>query len=337
MQSERPDIAHLHNFCHQISPSILPVLRKRGVPIVHTLHDLKLACPNYWMLSSDGICERCKGGRYYNAILQRCVKDSLSFSVLNCIETYLHKAIRIYDIIDLLISPSEFVKSKLMSFGVDGRRIRVAPNFLELEEAPSQTPGRHALYCARLMKEKGVLTLVKAVEPEQDIRLVIAGSGPEEGSIRRYIREKRIGNIQLVGFVSGDEKTRLMREASFSVVPSECYENCSLSVLEAFSHGKPVVASRIGGIPEQVKHGFNGLLFEPGNVRDLREKIRYLVSHPEEVSRMGTNARKTAEKVYSPEVHYRNLMKIYDDAIAANRRKTAKKGLSGPARHGGAP
>jgi len=324
LRKERPDIAHLHNIYHQISPSILPVLRRHGIPIVQTLHDLKRVCPSYKMLSATGICERCRSGRYYNAILQRCVKGSLGFSALNCLEAYFHKAIRIYDIIDLYLSPSRFYKEKLVSFGLDARRIRVVPNFVVLDSVPSLACKGHVLYCGSLDRQKGVFTLVKAVENDAAVRLVIAGSGPEEVTIRRYLREKQIGNVKLVGFVGDEKRTRLMREAFFLVLPSEGYENCPLVVLEAFANGKPVIAARIGGIPEQVKPGLNGLLFEPGNAAQLREKIRYLVSHPQEVARMGRDARKTAEEVYSPQVHYRNLMTIYNELIAGRRRRTSQ-------------
>jgi glycosyltransferase involved in cell wall biosynthesis len=277
------------------------------------------------MVSGGRICERCQGRYYYNAILQRCVKGSLSFSVLNCLEAYIHKAIRIYDFVDLFISPSEFNRDKLMSFGVDARRIRLLRNFVELEPAPPAAPGGCVLYCGRLGREKGVLTLIKAVERQSDVNLVIAGSGGEEATIGQYVREKQIPNVRLVGFVSGEAKKQLFREASLCVVPSEWYENCSLSVLEAFAWGKPVVASRLGGLPEQVKPGFTGLLFEPGNVSDLGEKIRYLIAHPDEASTMGRNARTLIEQVYSPEAHYNKLTGIYQEAIARRRRGAARK------------
>jgi len=325
LREVKPDIAHLHNICHQISPSILPVLKKHGVPVVQTLHDLKLACPSYRMLAPDGICERCEGNRYYHAILQRCAKDSVAFSALNCLEAYFHKAIRIYDLIDLYISPSRFNKEKLTSFGVDGKRIRVLPNFVELDQMPSFRSDKYVLFCGRLGSEKGLLTLVKAVQWEPSVKLVIAGSGSEELPIRRYTQRKRIANVELVGFVAGGKKRELMRNASFLVVPSEWYENCSLSVLEAFANGKAVVGANIGGIPEQVKPGFNGLLFESGNVEDLREKIRYLASHPQEVSRMGRNARQIAEELYSPEAYYQKLMYIYGEATAICHRRIARK------------
>lgn len=323
LQKEQPDIAHLHNICHQISPSILPVLRRHGIPIVQTVHDLKRVCPSYRMLSAKGICERCRGGRFYHAIFQRCAKGSVSFSALNCLEAYFHQAIRIYDIIDLSICPSVFYKDKLVSFGVDARRLEVLPNFVTLQQTPPANSRAYVLYCGQLGKQKGVLTLVRAFERLPSTRLLLAGSGPEEPTIRRYIQARQMRNVELVGFVKGERRARLMREASFFVLPSEWYENCPLVVLEAFAYAKPVVAARIGGVPEQVKDGFNGLLFEPGNASQLREKIRYLDSHPEEVARMGSNARKTAERLYSPEVHYRKLMEIYERVIGRHRRKTA--------------
>jgi len=319
LQEVKPDVAHLHNICHQISPSILPVLKRHGVPIVQTLHDFKLVCPSYRMLSPEGICERCYGNRYYNVIRQRCVKGSVAFSVLLCLEAYFHRAIRIYDRVDLFIASSQFYKDKLVSFGVDARRIRVLPNFVQPDERPSYPSGDYALFCGRLGSEKGVLTLVKAAERAPDIRLIIAGSGSEEDAIRQYLTAKKMRNVELVGFVSGEVKRDLIRRAAFFVVPSEWYENCSLSIHEAIAYGKPVVGARIGGIPEQVKAGYNGLLFEPGNAADLRDKMQYLISHPDETHRMGKNAAKMATGVYSPEVHYQELMRIYCDA--ASRQK----------------
>ena len=339
MREVKPDIAHLHNICHQISPSILPVLKRHRVPTVQTLHDFKLICPSYRMLSPEGICERCYGGRYYNVIRQRCVKGSLPFSVLICLEAYLHRAIRSYDRVDLFIASSQFYRDKLVSFGVDGRRIRVLPNFVQLdEEVPplAQTsppapqgfclpPSGYALYCGRLGSEKGVLTLVKAAEGAPDVRVVIAGSGSEELAIRQYVTAKKIRNVRLVGFVSGDAKRELIRAAGFFVVPSEWYENCSLSIHEAFVYGKPVVGARIGGIPEQVKPGYNGLLFEPGNATDLRDKMEYLVSHRGEVSRMGQIARKTAEQMYGPDLMYEKLMGIYREAVRRQRSREVRE------------
>lgn len=334
LREVKPDIAHLHNICHQISPSILPVLKRHGVPIVQTLHDFKLICPSYRMLSPEGICERCHGGRYYNVIRQRCVKGSLAFSLLLCLEAYLHRAIRSYDRVDLFIASSQFYRDKLVSFGVDGRRIRVLPNFVQPDEEPSCEEARgstpscrapnhpqdahatgYALYCGRLGSEKGVLTLVKAAEGAPNLRVVIAGSGSEEAVVRQYLNAKRVRNVELAGFVSGDAKKELIRGAAFFVVPSEWYENCSLSIHEAFAYGKPVVGARIGGIPEQVKPGYNGLLFEPGYATDLREKMLYLVSHRDALLEMARNARKTADEVYAPEMLYDKLLQIYREAM----------------------
>ncbi len=332
LRRERPDVAHLHNICHQISPSILPVLRRHGVPIVQTLHDLKRICPNYTMLSAGRICERCRGGRYYNTVLQRCVKGSLAFSTLNSVEAYFHSLIGIFDSIDLYVAPSQFYKTKLISFGLDANRIRAMPYFVSLDHGPSQESKGYILYCGRLAKHKGVFTLLRAVEGCDTLRLVLAGSGPEERMIRRHLQEKNMVNVDLAGFVTGARKAQLMREASFLVLASEWYENCPLVVMEAFANGKPVVASDIGGIPEQVIHGFNGLLFEPGNASELRARLLHLFSHPDEITRMGRNARKTAEELYSPQDHYRRLMGVYEEAIHRNRRRAARE--AAPAREG---
>jgi glycosyltransferase involved in cell wall biosynthesis len=156
----------------------------------------------------------------------------------------------------------------------------------------------------------------------------MAGSGPEEETIRKYVSNRRMSNVELVGFVTGESRARLMQEASLVVLPSEWYENCPLIVLEAFACAKPVVAADIGGIPEQVKSGWNGLLFPPGNASELRQKMQYLMSDPSVIGRMGRNGRETILQDFNPDAHYQGLMSIYRDVITRHRLRTADSGVS---------
>jgi glycosyltransferase involved in cell wall biosynthesis len=313
----RPDLVHVHNIYHQISPSVLDEARARGIPVVQTLHDYHSLCPQCLLYAHDGVCEACRGGRYTMAVRKRCIRASLKGSLLHAIEAYLHRWMRIYErAVRLFISPSEFLRSKSIELGMPGDRIVVLPNFLE-PQAPARQVGEEpfALYSGRLEREKGVWTLLRAARSIPGFRLKVAGQGRELEAIRSELEGEGGDRIELLGFLPPEANQELLRSCLFAIVPSECYENCSMSVLEAFAEGKAVVASRSGGIPEQVEHGGNGLLFEPGDAEGLQSAIRELWAAPERARRLGEAAGEKARNIYSPEYHYRGLMKIYRSAI----------------------
>ena len=313
LAQEQIDIVHLHNIYHQISPSILPVLKKSGIPVVMTLHDLKLLCPNYRMYARDRVCEACKGHRYYNTFLKRCVKDSTGASLLNCIEAYVHYAIGVYEKnIDRFVCPSKFMKNKMAEYGFSEDRLILIRNGIDAARfRPIHENAGYVLYFGRLDKEKGVSTLARVASLLKHVDVVFTGTGNEEDNMRRDAEQKGITNIRFTGFLTGDELQKTIYGAMFTVAPSELYENCSLSVLESMAYGKPVIGSRIGGIPEQIDDGINGFLFEPGNADDLADKISYLASEPDLIVRMGKEARRTVEKNFSMDQHYEKLMGLY--------------------------
>jgi glycosyltransferase involved in cell wall biosynthesis len=311
------DIAHLHNIYHQISPSILPLLKKKGIPVVMTLHDLKLMCPNYRMFADGRICEDCKKGHYYHAILNKCVKNSLAASFVNCIEAYTHHLIKVYEKnVDRFICPSQFMKYKMREYGYSEEKLEMIPNGVDLREfAPDYSHNGYILYFGRLDKEKGIFTLLIAASLLKSAQVVFAGTGNYGEALKGEAERLRLNNVRFPGFVTVTALKELVRGAMFTITPSEWYENCSSSVLESFAYGKPVIGSRIGGIPEQIEDGVNGLLFEPGNVKDLAEKIDYLSSHPDLIVKMGKNARKIAEEKYSMDIHYRQTMDLYSTLL----------------------
>lgn len=313
----KPDIAHLHNIAHQISPSILHSLKKFGLPVIQTLHDYKLICPTYKMVAGGRICERCKGHQYYQAVLQRCNKGSFSFSLLNCVEMYIHKFSGIYEKnVDLFIAPSSFLHNKIIEFGINGKKVVHIPNFIDAEGySPKYNGENYLVYFGKVSPEKGLFTLVQAIKNIKTSKLLIIGEGELKRNLENYVLQKNIVNVKFLGHIKGERLKRTIRNSLFAILPSEWYENCPYSILEAFALGKPVIGSDIGGIPELIEDGVNGLLFESGNSEELSEKIAYLISRPRLREQMGKNARKKVEEKYNPELYYQKVMGVYQKLL----------------------
>ena len=307
----QPDIVHLNNYNFQITPSIIYELKKRKIPIVQTLHDLALICPAHSLYNSKSgeLCERCKGRKYTNCIIKKCIHGSLVKSLLGAIEGYLYYKIRTYDYIRLFICPSNFLANKLMEFGVGGERLRVIHNFVmpcDINEGISR--GDYFLYIGRLSQEKGLLTLIDAVQRLPQINFVIAGNGPLEYKLSKY------PNLKYVGFQQGKALNILIKNSIAVICPSELYENCPLSVLESQNLGTPVIATDIGGIPELIEDGVDGFLFKPGDLTDLVNKILCLHTDQELRKRFSVKCQFKIQN-YSVDKYYHKLMEIYQLAI----------------------
>ncbi len=323
------DVVHLHNFHHQITPSILPVIAARKIPIVMTTHDLKIACPNYRMLTHDGICERCKGHNYYQCVLHACTKNSKLASVFSAIEMYWQHWRRYLDLIDRFITPSAFYRDKFIEFGFPAERITHVPNFVEVHSFTyHNTPGDHLLYLGRLSPEKGIMTLLEAMRSATDTKLVIAGTGPMAEEVSRYVTEHRMQNVELAGHCSAERVRELLAGSYAVVLPSEWYETFGLCIVEAFASGRPVIGSRIGAIPDIIEDRKTGLLFPPGDAAALAACIRELANDRERAAEMGTAARAAAEAHYGPETFYERVLGVYDDVLES-RRAGATSGVTG--------
>jgi glycosyltransferase involved in cell wall biosynthesis len=312
----RPDIVHLHIFQHQLSASILPEIRNRNIPIVYTAHDLKSICPNYKMLSHGVVCEECKGHKYYNCLKNKCVKNSSLKSLVNVIEMYFHHWMKYYELIDLIITPSDFYRDKLVAFRFPEEKVIHIPNFVdESLFSPSYENEGYFIYLGRLSEEKGILTLLNAMKEVPGGRLIIIGAGPLEGKVKAEVETSPLLlNVQLVGFQSGEALKKYIAGAMFSIIPSEWYENGSISLLENFACGKPVIGADIGGIPEHIDHGRDGLIFKSKDCADLADKINELLSvtHTSLVA-MGKCARQKVEKLYSKSQHINKITSIYEN------------------------
>lgn len=308
LERERPDVAHLHMIDHQLSPSILLALKKYRVPVIMTVHQYKLICPNYRLYNprTGAICEKCLSGNFYHPIVERCHKDSAAAGLLLALESYLHRWTKIYERnVDLFHVPSEFMGRKLRQAGVAGGKIRFLPYTIKMDKfEPCYTNRNYVLYFGRLSDEKGILTLLRASAKLPHIPLSIVGDGPEDARMQQFARDHQMRQVSFLGRKSGAELARLVQNANFVVVPSEWYDNSPLVIYESFAYGKPVISTRLGGMPEWVKDHETGLLFDARDPDQLAERIKFLWEHPERVVAFGRNARAMAEEKFQPAAHY---------------------------------
>jgi glycosyltransferase involved in cell wall biosynthesis len=307
---EKPQIAHLHNIYHQLTPSIIPVLKKHGVKVVLTLHDYKLVCPSYLALKNEAICNGCAGGKFWNAFTMNCQNSRMRGLLLSA-EAMFHKWRGSYDGVDLFLAPSRFL-ADLIGLRISPEKIKVLPNGIDVDTyQPSSADQGYGLYFGRLSREKGVKTLLRAHQSLKiNLPLKMVGTGPLEEELRGEYPE-----VVFLGYQSGQALHNLIANSAFVVVPSEWYENCSMVVLEAMAFGKPIIGSRIGGIPEQIEDGKTGFLFEMGNVAELAEKMEFLAGDAELRDQMGRAARRKLEQEYSLAEHNRQLLSIYSELI----------------------
>ncbi|WP_165313822.1 glycosyltransferase family 4 protein [Vibrio ziniensis] len=311
---ERPEIVHFHNIYHQLTPSIIKVAKSLGCKTVLTVHDTKIACPSYTMYRDGHTCEACLQGSVWNAFKNRCQEGSLFKSALLSLEATYQSLAKNYQAVDVIVSPSEFL-ANIIRQKLPHNRIDVVVNGIdEHVDRNGVKDGRYFLYLGRLSVEKGVATLAEAYQrSEQRLPLKVVGDGPLYNELTYHY-----DNIDFLGFQSGDALHKLIKECSAVVVPSECYENCSMSVIEAMAYGKPIIGANIGGIPEQVREGVEGHLFESGNPDSLAQVMDNFAGHPEQVAELGHRARQRLENKYSLARHENTLMNLYQELLSGN-------------------
>ena len=312
-----PDLAHFHIFQHQISPSVFGPLRKKRVPIVLTLHDLKPLCPNYKMFVNGHVCEDCKGRRFYNCFKNLCTKGSVLGSMVNSFEMYFHYALGYYQNVDRYIAVSEFYRNKMIEFGFDDDKISYLPNYIDAGDYDPNVPEKgYVLYFGRLSEEKGVSVLLDAARMAPEVPCYVVGTGPLEDDLRKKAEDESLDNVRFFGFKSGKQLRTLLEEATCIVVPSVWYEAFGLVVIEAFAAGKPVIGSNIGGIPELINHLNDGLIFQPGNAQELSEKIRWVWQNRSKAKEMGMEGRRKVENDFNAEQHIEKLLSIYKSVLS---------------------
>lgn len=321
----QPDVVHIQEIDHEISPSILPTIKKHGIPIVQTLHDYKMLCPNTNFVCKGEVCERCAGGKYYHAVLRRCKRNALAPSLLACLETSIQQWSRIYQRnVDLFLVPGRFLQDKLSEHGFRARVVRL-PHFVDLDRfRPVYEPSDYVVYFGRLVALKGVKTLFEALTYlDRSLQVYIIGEGELEENLKEYAGQQGLDNVRFPGYLATEDLIPLVQGAALTVFPSECYENYPLAIIESLACGTPVVGSNIGGIPDIVQEGWNGALFEPGNARALAARVQQLLQRPQERIEMGRNGRRQVESINHPQHYYRQILELYQELLLTNQSGSA--------------
>lgn len=320
IRSERPEVAHVHNVFPLISPAAYRVLHEERVPVVQTVHNFRLMCPNGLFYTRGRICERCKGGNTLHAVRYQCHQDSLLSSAAYAASVGLHRRIATFEQINRFIVLTAFTAARLVEAGIaPPSRIETLGNFLSLPLPPPAVPERddpYLLGIGRLSAEKGMEVPIRALTRTPGLRLILAGSGPARAGLERLAADLGVADrVTFTGYVRGEEKWRLMRGATAVVVPSLCYEQFSLSALEGMAVGTVVLASNLGGLPYLVEDGRSGLLFAPGDDGALAIQIGRLRDDPAAAAALGRGARARVEHAFTGPVHLRRLEAIYESVI----------------------
>lgn len=320
----QPEVAHLHHLAPELAPALLLALRRAQVPVVWTLHDFMLACPNHQLFhpEEEAVCEACRGRKYYRALARECLAGSPLAGALAVLKSYGVAYLGIYRRgVNRFLVPSRFLAERLIPEGIPAERLLHLPYFAPLERlGPHFSGDGFGLYTGRLSPGKGLHTLLNALVRVPQVRFYLAGSGPLGFELRRRADHLGLKQVRFVGHASGTNLETLRRRASFIVVPSESYENCPLAVLEAFAAGKPVLASRLGGLTELVREGETGRLFSPGDVSALAAAIVWFAENPAAAETLGRGARRLVETEYNPAGHLERLLGGYQLACGKGAR-----------------
>jgi glycosyltransferase involved in cell wall biosynthesis len=310
-----PDVAIIKNLYPLISPAILPVIAKAGIPVVMLVSNYRLVCPNGLHFAHGKVCERCTGGREYQCVLQNC-EENLAKSFGYALRSWVARKAGWYkDHVTRYVCASEFLKQKLTDGGFDPSRITILPNVVpdmlgEQAVTPADT-GIYVAYTGRISKEKGIVTLLKAAALCPEIEFKLAG----RKNISLNFIESAPANVKFVGHLEGNNLVNFRCGARLVLSTSECYETFGMSVAEAMLCARPVVVSRIGVFPEFVHDGLCGILFEPGNAADLAEKVKYLWHRPDLCNTLGAYGRQQALRDYSEVQYYLGLMGAISAAV----------------------
>ncbi len=298
----KPDIVHMNNINFQLTPSIIYGVKKKGIPLVQTVHDYQMICPNHLLYNfeKNTPCEKCVGGSHINCIKNKCIHGSKVKSILGVIEAKVYSLLKTYKKVDLFVCPSNFLENKLLSAKAYYKgKTKTIHNFIDKEKFANtdRKEDSYIVFVGRLSKEKGIENIAGAAKLIPDVTFVVAGSGPDEDML------KGIENIKLAGFLTGDKLTELMGNAKALLLPSVCYENCPLSILEAHCMGVPVVTMNSGGMAELVKDGVTGTLVGDPTPEGIAKKIKETIENEEYYNTLRENCKNEKDNILSVETY----------------------------------
>ena len=314
----RPDVAHVRNIYHHLTPSILWELKAHHIPVVYHLNDFKLLCPSYNLVAEGDACEACKGGAFWHALRPRCYPGVGARMTLT-LEAYVHRWLDTYrKCVDLFLAPSQFVRDKFVEHGWDASKFQVLSHFQEVQPYQPPAPaGAPVLYVGRLSAEKGVDDLLRAMQQLPGQQLVIAGDGLEREKLQQITASLHLIETKFVGQVGPAERDLLISRSQFTIFPSHAYETFGKTILESYAQGRPVVASDVGSRRELVRQGETGILYPVGDVNALAAAIKTLTARTELTGKMGLAGLELVRRRYTPEEHFQKMLAVYERLIPA--------------------
>ena len=315
-QEFRPDIAHFHNTFFMMTPGVYDACRELDVPLVQTLHNFRLLCSNALFFRHGRPCEECLTFSLRRGIRYGCYHGSrwLTWAVVRMLEKHWKK--RTWGLkIDALIVFSDFFRQKLIMAGIPAENIWIKPNFIFPDPGVRQNYQPYFVFAGRLSEEKGLRVLLEAFKHLPEVKLIIMGDGPLKKEAIGFIKRHKLFNIELKGFLQEEAYWSMIKAATAVIVPSICYENFPMLMVEAFACGVPVIASRLGSMQTIVEDKKTGMLFKACDADDLAEKVRQLVSNGDLVRTLGLKAREEYLGKYTSECNYQQLRKVYESAI----------------------
>ena len=334
IEAFQPDVAHVRNIYHHLSPSILWELKRQRVPVLYHLNDFKLLCPSYNLVSEGKACEACKGGAFSRALATPCYPGTCARTVLVA-EAYVHKWIGTYQkCVDRFLAPSQFVQDKFVEHGWGAERFEVLQHFQEIRPIEPLRENAPLLYFGRLSPEKGVADLLRAMQRVPHRQLAIAGDGPQRVELVEQARTLGLTNVEFKGHLHGAELEALIAASCCTILPSHAYETFGKTIVESYAHGRPVIASDLGSRRELVRHGETGLLFPEGDIQQLADAIEELSARADLAEKMGHAGWKMVKERHTPEAHYDALVNLYKRLKAPAMRTEQSPVASSLKRHG---
>lgn len=319
IRRERPAVMHCTNTFPLISPSVYYAAKREGVPVVQSLHNYRLLCPNALFLRNNKPCESCLGKSIpLPAIIHGCYRDSRVASAGVAAMVSFHRLMRTWTRgVDKYFVLTEFARDKFIQGGLAADKMVIKPNFVHPDTGPGDGSGDYVIFVGRLSSEKGIDTLLSAWQQlPGNTKLKIVGDGPMAGRVSQAMNDDP--RIEWVGRRTKEEVDRLIHKASCLIIPSICYETFGRAIIEAYVHGVPVIASRHGAMAELVRHGETGLLFDAGNATKLREAVELAFRDPDKLRQMRREARREFERLYTADANYELLIGTYKNVLASS-------------------
>jgi glycosyltransferase involved in cell wall biosynthesis len=320
LDSEGPELVHVHNTFMLISPSIYSACQERGIPVVQTLHNFRLLCPASNFYRHGQICEECLEHTLLRSVIHGCYRNSRTATAGIAVMLAFHNRLKTWqESITRFIALTQFAKNKFVAAGFPEDKFVVKPNFVDPDAGERIGIGEYAVFIGRLAEDKGLRVLLNAWK-QLRVRypLQIIGDGPLRSYLEEQARTSRLSEITFRGHLPHESAVEVLKNARFLIVPSAWYETFGMCIVEAFACGVPVLCSRLGAMEELVDDNRTGLHFTPNDARDLARKVEWLWNHPADLARMGRAARAQYQARFTPETNYAQLIQIYQQALAAH-------------------